>query len=86
MKELIAKNCLKGIPKGSPIKIPSKATVKEATKNGYDQVTYIWKSRGFSYTSRWHTRTSNAPEGQGNSWVVQRDKAGIGYGKNARPA
>lgn len=23
---------------------------------------------------------------QGDSWVVQRDKAGIGYGKNARPA
>lgn len=36
-------------------------------------------------TSRWHTRTPNAPKEQGDSWVVQRDKAGIGYGKNIRP-
>ena len=30
--------------------------------------------------------TINAPKEQGDSWVVNRDKPGIGYGKNARPA
>ena len=74
------------LPKSSPIKIPSSATVKEEQKNGYDQVKYTWKKGDYSYTSRWHTRTPNAPKEQGDSWVVQRDKAGIGYGKNARPA
>ncbi len=74
------------LPNSSPIKIPSSATVKEEQKNGYDQVKYTWKKGDYSYTSRWHTRTPNAPKEQGDSWVVQRDKAGIGYGKNARPA
>lgn len=70
----------------SPIKIPSSAIIKEEQKNEYDQIKYIWKKNDYPYTSRWHTRTPNAPKEQGESWVVQRDKAGIGYGKNARPA
>lgn len=69
-----------------PNKIPSSATVKEEQKNGYDQVKYTWKTNDYTYTCRWHTRRPNAPQGQGESWVVQRDKAGIGYGKNARPS
>lgn len=73
------------LPQTSPIKIPSSATIKEEQKNGYNQVKYTWENGDFSYTSRWHTRTPNAPKEQGDSWVVQRDKAGIGYGKNIRP-
>jgi len=73
------------LPKSSPIKIPSSATVKEEQKNGYDQVKYTWKKGDYSYTSRWHTRTPNAPKEQGNSWVVERKKSGVGYGKNAHP-
>lgn len=42
----------KELPKGSPIKIPSSATVKEEKKDGYDQVKYTWKHGAFSYTSR----------------------------------
>lgn len=75
----------KTLPKGSPIKIPSSATIKEERKNGYDQVKYTWKQGDYSYTSRWHTPTPNAPAGQGDSWVVERKKAGVGYGKNAHP-
>ncbi len=74
------------LPKSAPLKIPSTATVKEEQKDGYNQVKYTWKEGEFSYTSRWHTRTPNAPKGQGDSWVIQRDKAGLGYGKNAHPA
>lgn len=44
---------------------------KEETKNGYVQVKYTWKKGEYSYTSRWHTRTPNAPKEQGDSWVVQ---------------
>ena len=76
----------KELPKGSPIRIRATAAIKRERKNGYDQVKYTWKHGDFSYTCRWHTRTPNAPKEQGNSWVVQRDKPGIGYGKNARPA
>lgn len=46
---------------------------------------YQYKS-DYSYTSRRHTRTPNASKEQGDSWVVQRDRVGIGYGKNAGPA
>ena len=76
----------KELIKRSPIKVPKTATIKEEEKNGYNQVKYNWKHGDYSYTSRWHTRTPNAPKEQGASWVVQRDKSGIGYGKNARPA
>lgn len=75
----------KELPKGSPIKIPSNAIVKEEIKNAYDQVKYTWKRGDYSYTSRWHTRTPNAPKEQGDSWVVERKISGVGYGKNARP-
>lgn len=75
-----------GLPKTSPIPIPKTAKIIEEKKDGYDQVKYTWTEKDYSYTSRWHTRTPNAPPEQGNSWVVQRDQAGIGYGKDARPA
>ena len=61
------------LPKSSPIKIPSSAIIIEEQKNGYEQVKYTWKKDDYSYTSRWHTRTPNAPKEQGDSWVVQRD-------------
>ena len=72
--------------KKSPIKIPYSANIKAEHKNGYNQVKYTWKKGEYTYTSRFHTKTPNAPKGQGDSWVVQRDLPGIGYGKNARPA
>lgn len=74
------------LPSRSPLKIPTSATIKEEQKNGYTQVKYTWRHGEYTYTSRWHTRTPNAPTHQGNTWVVQRDRAGIGYGKNVRPA
>lgn len=69
----------------SPITIPSSATEKTEKKNGYNQVKYTWKRGEYTYTSRWHTRTPNAPKEQGNSWVVERKISGVGHGKNARP-
>lgn len=69
----------------SPITIPPSATEKVEKKNGYDQVKYTWNRGEYTYTSRWHTRTPNAPKEQGNSWVVERKKSGVGHGKNARP-
>lgn len=74
------------LPKSSPLKIPPDASIKEEQKQGYDQVKYSWKRGDYSYTSRWHTRTPNAPANQGNTWVVERKKPGIGNGPNARPA
>ncbi len=68
----------------SPINVPSSASAKVEKKNGYDQVKYTWKRGEYTYTSRWHTRTPNAPKEQGDSWVVERRIPGIGYGKNAR--
>ena len=68
----------------SPLNIPSSATVKSEKKNGYDQVKFTWKRGDYTYTSRWHTRTPNAPKDQGNSWVVERRIPGVGYGKNVR--
>ena len=73
------------LPKGSPIKIPSSATIKEEQKNGYEQVKYTWKNGDYSYISRWHARTPNSPKNQGDSWIVERKKSGLGYGKNAHP-
>jgi hypothetical protein len=68
--------------KRSPIEIPKNATVKEQAKNGYSQIKYTWQSGDYKYTSRWHTQTPNAPAGQGTTWVVERKRSGIGYGKN----
>ena len=71
--------------KRSPIEIPKTATVKEQAKNGYSQIKYTWQSGDYKYTSRWHTQTPNAPAGQGTTWVVERKRSGIGYGKNPQP-
>ncbi|MBR2896625.1 MAG: hypothetical protein IKC04_01895 [Oscillospiraceae bacterium] len=73
------------IAKRSPIRIPKKATTQVQAKKGYSQIKYTWESGNYKYTSRWHTRTPNAPKNQGTSWVVERKSSGIGYGKNARP-
>ena len=72
------------IAKRSPIKIPKKATTQVQAKNGYSQIKYTWESGNYKYTSRWHTRTPNAPKNQGTSWVVERKIPGVGYGKNFR--
>ncbi len=76
----------KELPKTSPLKVPPTARIKEEKKQGYDQVKYTWKRGKYNYLSRWHTRTPNAPKGQGNSWVVERKIPGIGNGPNARRA
>ena len=72
------------IAKRSPIRIPKKAKVQVQAKKGYSQIKYTWKSGNYKYTSRWHTRTPNAPKNQGSSWVVERRLPGVGYGKNFR--
>ena len=74
------------LSKTAPMKIPSNASIKDEKKQGYDQVKYKWKRGEFTYTARWHTRTPGAPKEQGNSWVVERKRAGIGRGPNARSA
>ena len=74
------------LPKTSPINVPESAVVKEEQKQGYKQVKYSWEKDGYRYLSRWHSRTPNAPENQGDSWVVERKTPGIGYGPNARNA
>ena len=69
----------------SPIKIPDNATIKSQHKrNGYEQVKYEWKSGEYSYSSRWHTHTPNAPKYSKDTWVVERKRPGIGAGKNHR--
>ena len=73
------------LPSTSPLHIPQNASIKEEHKVGYEQVKYTWANGDYNYTSRWHTRTPEAPPEQGNSWVVERKRPGIGYGKNARP-
>ena len=74
----------KELPSYSPIEIPRNASYKEEHKNGYDQIKYTWNRGDYKYTSRWHTRTPGAPEEQGNTWVVERKRSGIGNGPNAR--
>lgn len=37
---------------------------------------------GYTYHSRWHTKTPGAPTYQGDSWVVERRVKGVNYGKN----
>lgn len=72
--------------KTAPIKIPRRATIKDEVKVGYSQVKYKWKHGEFTYTARWHMRTPDAPKDQGNTWVIERRRAGIGSGENARKA
>ena len=70
----------------SPFKIPKKAEITTQQKSEYEQIKYNWNRGHYQYTSRWHTRTPNAPIDQGNTWVVERKVPGIGYGKNQRIA
>ena len=72
------------IAKRSPLRVPKKAEVKVQAKNRYNQIKYTWETGKYKYTSRWHTRTPNAPKTHGTSWVVERRTPGIGYGKNFR--
>ena len=81
--EYLEKNA-EEIARRSPIEIPENATYVIQEKNGYKQIKYTWESDGYKYTSRWHTRTPNAPESQGTSWVVERRIPGIGYGEHHR--
>ena len=74
------------LKESSPLKIPSTAYIAEQQKQGYQQVKYEWSRGDYRYTSRWHQRTPGAPLAQGNSWVVERYRPGIGHGPNARPA
>lgn len=63
----------------SPIEIPENATMKpKSMKDGYEQITYNWRDDTYRYEVRWHTRTSGAPEDQGNTWVIQRTVPGTG--------
>lgn len=66
--------------------IPKNASVTEQQKQGYQQVKYQWKRGEYKYVNRWHQRTPNAPAKQGNTWVIERIRPGIGHGPNARPA
>ena len=50
------------IAKRSPLRVPKKAEVKVQAKNGYNQIKYTWETGKYKYTSRWHTRTPNAPK------------------------
>lgn len=74
------------LSKSSPLKIPSSAKITDQKKNGYEQVKFNWERGEYKYQSRWHTRTPEAPKDQGNTWVVEKRKPGIGNGRNARPA
>lgn len=65
----------------SPIEIPKKIEGKKQSKNGYEQIKYIWRRGIYKYESRWHTKTPNAPNNE-ESWVVTRTKKGKGYGPN----
>ncbi len=74
------------LPESSPILIPVDAKIKDEQKAaGYRQIKYEWEKGEYKYISRWHERTPNAPKNQKESWVVERKKKGIGFGKNARP-
>jgi len=69
------------LAKTAPVKIPGNATVKIGTKVGYEQISYKWTSSGYKYEARWHTRTSGAPAGQGNTWVFSRITPGTPTGQ-----
>ena len=74
-------NKIPELSKQAPIEIPSNATVKTQAKNGYDQITFKWTENGQTYEVRWHTKTPDAPEGQGNTWVVSRVTPGTPTGQ-----
>ncbi|MBC1557365.1 hypothetical protein HB911_01470 [Listeria booriae] len=63
----------------APIDIPENVKIKTQSKNaGYEQITYKWTDASYKYEARWHTKTPGAPEGQGNTWVIQRTIPGSG--------
>lgn len=65
--------------KKAPIEIPNIAKYKaKSMADGYEQISYKWNDGTYKYEVRWHTRTSGAPEGQGNTWVIQRTIPGNG--------
>ena len=65
--------------KKAPIEIPDTAKYKaKSMADGYEQISYKWNDGTYKYEVRWHTRTSGAPEGQGNTWVIQRTIPGSG--------
>ena len=65
--------------KKAPIEIPDTAKYKaKSMADGYEQISYKWNDGTYKYEARWHTRTSGAPEGQGNTWVIQRTIPGNG--------
>lgn len=74
-------NRIPELSKQAPVDIPSDATVKIQTKNGYDQITFKWSENGYNYEVRWHTRTPGAPAEQGNTWVVSRVTPGTPTGQ-----
>lgn len=60
-------------PQKAVIEIPDTAKYKaKSMADGYEQISYKWNDGTYKYEVRWHTRTSGAPEGQGNTWVIQR--------------
>lgn len=60
-------------PQKAAIEIPDTAKYKaKSMADGYEQISYKWNDGTYKYEVRWHTRTSGAPEGQGNTWVIQR--------------
>lgn len=71
-------NIAKEYQKKSPIEIPEGASYKAQSKTGYEQISYKWNDGTYKYESRWHTKTPGAPETQGNTWVIQRNKPGSG--------
>ena len=65
--------------KKAPIEIPDTAKYKaKSMADGYEQISYKWNDGTYKYEVRWHTRTSGAPEGQGNTWVILRTIPGNG--------
>lgn len=67
--------------KKSPINIPESANIKAQSKNGYEQISYKWKENGDTIEVRWHTKTPGAPEGQGNTFVVEKTTPGTADGQ-----
>ncbi|OTN89243.1 hypothetical protein A5819_001735 [Enterococcus sp. 7E2_DIV0204] len=61
--------------------IPENANIKAQSKNGYEQISYKWKENGETIEARWHTRTLGAPEGQGNTFVVEKTIPGTADGQ-----
>ena len=56
------------LAKQTPIAIPSNVTTKVQAKSGYDQISFKWKENdGRKYEVRWHTKTLDALDGQGNT-------------------